>query len=258
LEVQHGELLDVKRYLDDKKEHQLDHWSPFYESCLRSVEKFRPITPETKIIEIGTGSGYFPIYCALRGLNCKGLEISQPLIERAHDNAKRHGVEIEIQLGNLETTDIGQNVYDVAMASSVFEHVEHWRVGLKRVYDCLKPGGAMFFESTNKFSLISGEYRGVPLYGWLPDKARYELRKIVHGRDIMQLGIDFHQFRYPLLRREFKKLGFREIYDRVDLADPKQLTAEWKRKIMHLAKTNPLLRAMSLTFAETTRFVCIK
>ena len=74
---------------------------------------------------------------------------------------KRNGIVPDIELGNVEDTDIGKDRYDVIIASSVFEHVEYWRRGLEKVYTALKPNGALFFESTNKYMLrILGH--GVP------------------------------------------------------------------------------------------------
>lgn len=258
MEIHTGKLTDVDRYISNKQELTLDWYRPFFETCLRQAEKYGPLNSESRMLEVGTGTGYFLIYCAERGLHCEGLEISQQLIDSAIERGRKHGVEIKIHLANIETSDLGENVYDHVMCSSVFEHVEDWRKGLRNVYRCLKPGGSMFFESTNKFSLVSGEYSRIPLYGWLPDSMRYALRKKVHGPDIMQLGIDFHQFRYPLLRREFRKIGFRGVYDRVDLSDVAVFTSPLKEKLMHMARTNPLLRSAILTFAETTRFICVK
>ena len=82
-----------------------------------------------------------------------------------------YGVVPEIALGNIEDTEIGTAQYDVIIASNVFEHVELWREGLRKIAVALKPGGLLFFESTNKFSFTSGEYSAFPLYGfygWLP------------------------------------------------------------------------------------------
>src|SRR5207244_2759559 len=82
------------------------------------------------------------------------------------------------------------------------------RKGIGRIFRALKPDGVFYFTSTNKFSLVSGEYN-FPLYGWLPDRWRYALRTRRQGEDIMNLGIDFNQFTFPQLRRFFRKTGFR-------------------------------------------------
>jgi SAM-dependent methyltransferase len=224
---------------------------------MRALQPYKKIDTNTAILEIGTGTGWFPLLCKQKNLKCKGLEISPQLVQYARDLGKQYGIEPDIELGNLEETDIGRERYDVIIASSVFEHVQCWRTGLAKIYAALKPDGAMFWESTNKFSFTSGEH-WFPLYGWLPNQARYALRKRLQGEDIMRLGIDFHQFRYPLLRREFNRLGFRHIHDRVDMADPDHVSAGWKVWVVNGAKRNRAVRALALTFADVTRFICIK
>lgn len=257
MEIYAEELSDVSRYIDNHQEAPLTSYERRFESYLRPLRRFVEITSESEILEIGTGPGWFPILCALRGLRCKGLEISPQLIEAAKQTGRAYGVEPDIALGNLETYPLLPSLYDVVIASSVFEHVEDWRLGVRKVYETLKPGGVMFFESTNKFSFTSGEYTGVPLYGWFPNAWRYALRKNVHGPDIMKLGIDFHQFRHSLLRREFERVGFTAVYDRIDLADEKHVSTGFRRAVVRASRFRPV-RAAALTFAEATRFVCVK
>jgi SAM-dependent methyltransferase len=258
LQVHHEELSDTTRYIRNLKHLRLEDKERHFLSYYRAVTRYKPVDENTRILEIGTGTGWFPLLCKQKGLQCKGLEISPQLIEYAHELGKTYGLTPDIELGNIEDTDIGIGAWDVIIASNVFEHVEHWRPGLKKIYDALRPGGAMFFESTNKFSFTSGEYSGVPLYGWWPNAVRYAIRKKVHGPDIMKLGIDFHQFRYGLLRREFRRLGYSRIYDRMDMADPAHVSTAWRAKIVRIGRTNPIARTLALTFSDVTRFVCIK
>ncbi|MGH9583015.1 MAG: methyltransferase domain-containing protein [Bryobacteraceae bacterium] len=258
MKVHHDTLSDVTRYIEKHRGADLEAYEPRFESYLRPVRRFKEIVPETEILEIGTGPGWFPILCKLRGLRCKALEISPQLIEVARETGQRYGIEPDIELGNLEDYPLPDNFYDVVIASSVFEHVEDWRNGVRKVYRVLKPGGVLFFESTNKFSFVSGEYRGVPLYGWLPNSWRYALRKKVHGRDIMKLGIDFHQFTHGCLRKEFQCAGFSRVLDRVDLAEEKYVSTGFRRMVVRVSKHFGPARHIALTFAEATRFVCIK
>jgi hypothetical protein len=106
-------------------------------------------------------------------------------------------------------------------------------------------------------SSLSAEY-AVPFYGWLPDRARYALRKVVQDKDIMKLGIDFHQFTYPQLRRAFAETGFREILDVIDLLDIDGRTG-LNRRVIAAAKSFRPLRGMVLAFGvDATTFVCRK
>jgi 2-polyprenyl-3-methyl-5-hydroxy-6-metoxy-1,4-benzoquinol methylase len=249
---------DVDRYINTHRNTTLKDKIPQFENLLRPVERFIELTPETEILEVGTGTGWFPILCNLRGLRCRGLEISPQLIQVAKETGRDYGVDPDIVLGNLEDYPLPENFYDVVMASSVFEHVEDWRTGVQKVYRTLKKGGVLFFESTNKFSFTSGEYSKIPLYGWYPNFMRYGMRRMIQGNDIMKLGIDFHQFTHNCLRKQFKRVGFSQILDRVDLAREEFVSTGFRKKIVRMAKSFPPARAAALTFAEATRFICIK
>lgn len=257
MQIYDTDLSDITRYIEEKKDLSLQDYEQPFRQMLRYVEKFKQIGPETRMLEVGTGTGWFPILCKLKGLSCKGLEISPQLIAYARQQGAKLGFEPDIELGNLEESDIGTAQYDVIMCSSVFEHVEHWRKGLEKVYQALKPGGVLFFESTNKFSFTSGEF-GFPLYGWLPDALRYRLRIARQGPDIMKLGIDFNQFTYFLLRSVFRKIGFSQIYDRVQIVDPSWVQHPLRRKVLVGCKHFSPLRHLVLFFFEGTTFVCIK
>lgn len=256
MKIHHEPIPDVDRYINKESKLTLEDKLPQFERYLRFVGRARKIDEKTRILEIGTGTGWFPILCKAKGLQCKGLEISPQLVEVAMETGRKVGVVPDIQLGNIEDGTVGSEQYDVIIASSVFEHVEHWRGGLKKAYDALRPGGVFFFESTNKFSFTSGEWP-LPMYGWMPDPIRYRFRMMKQGKDIMKLGIDFNQFRYPLLRREFRKLGYRTIYDVIDIVDIDRLSG-FRRNVVSMCRKNALVKRVVLTFHEATAFICVK
>jgi SAM-dependent methyltransferase len=209
------------------------------------------------LLEIGIGTGWFPILCAIEGIPCKGLEISPDLVDVAKRYGQECGIIPDVEVGNIEEFELEEESYDGVIASSVFEHIEYWQVALRNVFRALKPGGVMFFESTNKWSLVSGEY-WVPLYGWLPDSLRYKLRVAAEGPDIMKLGIDFNQFTYGRLRYEFQNIGFSQVVDRLDLADDRFVSSNLKKNLVRLGRQAPWMRRVILTFADATRFICVK
>ena len=141
MQVHHEELSDVSRYIENLKHLRLEDKEAHFQSYIRAVERYKSIDSRTKLLEIGTGTGWFPILCKQRGLNCKGLEISPQLVDFARQFGAKYGIEPDISLGNLEDTDLGRETYDVVIASSVFEHVQHWRAGIKKIYEALRPGG---------------------------------------------------------------------------------------------------------------------
>jgi SAM-dependent methyltransferase len=256
MQIHHEILAETTRYLQNEGK-RLEDKEGQYRNYLRLIRTVHPVEADTRILEVGTGTGWFPILCKLRGLSCKGLEISPQLIESAFEIGKAYGVQPDIELGNLEDTDIGRNEYDVIVAACVFEHVEHWRRGLEKIYAALKPGGAFLFISTNKFFIGYNEYPW-KFYGWLPDPLRYRFRIWKSGPEIMKLGVDFNQFRHSQLKRAFRKMGYRKILDRIDIVNPDEVSTGTKRFIMKVCQSLGPLGKLALTFADATLFVCVK
>lgn len=259
MRIHHGELADVARYVEKRKHITLEDQSTFIESVLDNVRRFKPLGPDTRMLEVGVGDGWFQIYCKRLGYDIRGLEISEQLIEVSRLTGRRYGVELDLMHGNVEETRVGRGEYDVVIARSIFEHVEQWEKGLTNLYDALKPGGLLYFDSTNKFSFTSGEY-DFPLYGWMPNSWRYLLRRKMQGDDIMKLGIDFHQFTYPQLRRFFRRVGFTTVMDWVDAKDVANVrsASPLKRAALTTLKKSGPLKHVALNFAPMTFFICIK
>jgi SAM-dependent methyltransferase len=256
MKIHTEELSDVTRYIANNQHLRIEDHEEQFKNYLRLITPHHQVDASTRMLEVGTGTGWFPLMCKMKGLDCRGLEISTQLVEYAKKFGRQYGIESDIQLGNVEEQDIGNSEFDVIIAFSVFEHVQHWRLGLERIYKALKPGGVLLFGSTNKFG-PSNEF-DFPFYGWIPDNLRYRLRIHYQGPEIMKLGIDFNQFTYPQLRRTFREIGFQRVYDRMQIADPSYRSSGLRRMTMVAAKRVPLVRHLVLTFIEGTDFICMK
>ena len=231
-----------------------------FDLVINRLRRYRQLGPETSIFEIGAGTGWFLIQCAQAGLRASGIELSQSNYDYALEKASREGVEIDLSLGTIEEVDIGTERHDVIVALSVFEHVQRWEVALERVFRALRPGGLFYFYSTNRFSLKSGEY-SFPLYGWLPDRARYALRTRRQGPEIMSTSsIDFNQFTHGRLERAFREVGFSRADDVFAFAGPGQLgsNSRVRDQVMRAASRSRAARSVARTFAPGTCFICVK
>src|SRR3989442_1180224 len=219
----HPTTLDsVLRFLGTEGQRSVEAYEERFQEVLPRASRLRPLEAGTRLLEVGIGTGWFLMLSARRGLECVGLDISPQVIAFVRTRAEQNGVSLDLRLGNIEETVLEREAFDVVMAESVFEPVEDWRRGLANVAGCLRPGGVLILTSTNRFSPRSGEYP-LPFYGWLPNRLRYWLRRTLEGPDIMELGIDFHQFTYPGLSDGLKEAGFSRVYDIAHLLDPERL-----------------------------------
>jgi len=255
----HYDLTHVNGYIQQNSNIHLSKYEKQFTNIINRIKKFKEITKDTKILEVGTGTGWFPILCKKYGLCCEGIEICPQFVEYAIQYGERYGIQPDIKLGNIEEADIGISKYDVIIATSTFEHVEHWHKGIRNIFDALKPGGLFYFYSTNKFSLRSGEFN-FPFYGWLPDKWRYRIRASKSGENIMKLGIDFNQFNPFKLKRLFSELGFTHILNQFEIIDTFDLSSPsiWKKVVMKMIKRLTPLKLLALAFSPGTHFICIK
>jgi 2-polyprenyl-3-methyl-5-hydroxy-6-metoxy-1,4-benzoquinol methylase len=249
----------LREFIEEQKHTTIEDKTPEFNAIFDLIKRFKNLDSSTKVLEIGTGTGWLLILCERLGMKSKGIEVRPELVHFAQELGRKYGITPDIDLGNLDEIDLLKQEYDVIIATSTFEHVKDWKSGLKKVFDALKPGGLFFFYSTNKFAFKQGEY-DFPLYGWLPNEWRYRLRKARQGEEIMQWGIDFHQFTYFGLRRFFKQLGFSKILDRVDVLDPNNLNhpTPAKKLILRILKRVKPLRHLVLFFSSGTLFICMK
>jgi len=231
-----------------------------FRATLKMLNKFRSVESGSRVLEIGIGTGWFQVMCLRNTIDCEGLDLSPQCVESARELGRRYGVEPKIRLGNIETTEIGQNRYDAIVAESLLEHVPMWREAVHRIYTALKPGGVFYLCASNKFSFFSGEFRGLPFYSWLPDRVRQWVRETFEGPEIALWRMDVNQFRYPVLRKALKDIGFRDIYDFIDTKDPDDLNhpTQLRRFFVRTLKSSTLAKNIVLTFWSCTMFVCRK
>lgn len=259
MQVHLTSLSTAAHYLETEGRRPLETYENDFQKFVRLVSRFRPVTRGTRIVELGIGTGSFLVLCAKQGIDCVGLDISPQLIASARERAERHGVSLDLRLGNVEAADLEPGAFDIVKADSVFEHVEDWQAGLRSVAAILRPRGVLILSTTNRFWPLSGEF-WLPFYSWLPNRFRYWLRQVIEGPDVMRFGIDFHQFTYPMLRQGLESAGFTRVYDVADLLDPERLNHPtwWKVALLRAMRRSPIVRRVVLTFWPGSEFVAIK
>src|SRR4051812_18277049 len=112
MQIHQEELTDVTRYIATHQHLSLEDHEADYQNYIRLIRKCTNVDSSSRMLEIGIGTGWFPLACAKHGLSCKGLEISKQLIEYAREFGRKYGIDADIELGNIEETDLGQEKFD--------------------------------------------------------------------------------------------------------------------------------------------------
>ena len=113
--------------------------------CIRQLKKY--ITPETVLLDVGTGSGILAIVSLMYGIKeAVGTDLDPCAVEAVRENMEVNGVNadrFEMMIGNIisdpEIQDrVGYERYDIVVANILAEVLLPLTPVVKK---CLKPGG---------------------------------------------------------------------------------------------------------------------
>lgn len=122
---------------------------------------------ECEAIDIGCGYGYTAAELAKTCKRVVGIEPNEALAEQARRTVEERGLtNLEIrQVAIGELDDVER--FDLAIMDNVLEHIEDQRDALRRLSDCLRPGGVAFILVPNRYWPIEVHYQ-LPFLSYLP------------------------------------------------------------------------------------------
>jgi cyclopropane fatty-acyl-phospholipid synthase-like methyltransferase len=123
---------------------------PFIEAAL-SLE------PESRILDLGCGSGRHAILLAQKGYRVTGIDYSEGSLEIARGEARRQGLDITFRQQDMRTLDEVSS-YDAVLvmdcAFGLFDDDENEDV-FARVAQSLKPGGGVLLNLFNPYYMAA-------------------------------------------------------------------------------------------------------
>ena len=121
-----------------------DYLSPVtikrYNELLDVFEKYRRTN---KILDVGSGIGYFLDEAKKRGWEVYGTEITDKAIEICQQKG------IKMYKGKLADVGLDENAFDVVTSFEVIEHINNPRQELEIIYKLLRKGGVFYFTTPN-------------------------------------------------------------------------------------------------------------
>jgi ubiquinone/menaquinone biosynthesis C-methylase UbiE len=163
------------------------------------------IPPQSSVLEVAPGPGYFAIELAKLGnYRIKGLDISETFVEIARANAQQANLEIDFRRGNASAMPFREAKFDFLLCRAAFKNFSDPQGALDEMYRVLKPGGQALIIDLRR------------------DASVESINQAVNEMSVGAVNgiITKMTFRFMLLKRAYTKRQFEELISKTKFLNP--------------------------------------
>ncbi|MFJ1762759.1 class I SAM-dependent methyltransferase [Amycolatopsis sp. NPDC088138] len=102
-----------------------------------------------EILEVAPGPGFFAVELAKLGYRVTGLDISHTMVEIALEEARKAGVEVAFQQGDVTTAPFADESFDLLVCQAAFKNFRQPVTALNEMRRVLRPGGFAVIHDLN-------------------------------------------------------------------------------------------------------------
>jgi ubiquinone/menaquinone biosynthesis C-methylase UbiE len=103
-----------------------------------------------QILEVAPGPGYLAVELARRGYAVTGLDISHTMVEIATEHARRAGVAVAFQHGDVTRMPFEAHRFDLVVCQAAFKNFLDPVRALDEMHRVLRPGGTAVVQDLNR------------------------------------------------------------------------------------------------------------
>ena len=126
------------------------------EAWLEVLEAEFPAVPreEIKILDIGTGPGFFPIILAEAGYPVTAVDYTREMLEKAMENAGSLCEKIDFYRMDAQDLGFEDNTFDVVISRNLTWNLEKPEQAYREWHRVLKPGGKLLNFDANWYGYL--------------------------------------------------------------------------------------------------------
>ncbi len=102
-----------------------------------------------KILDVGTGPGFFTIIMSLQGHAVTAIDCTQAMLDEAKYNAGLFGIEAEFQLSDAQQLNFEDDTFDLVISRNVIWTIMDAEKAFREWRRVLKPGGRIIAFDAN-------------------------------------------------------------------------------------------------------------
>lgn len=148
---------------------------------------------DKKVIDMGSGNGFYSIAFAEQGAKVTAVEVEQELHDISKENFKAHNIAVEALMYDGVKLPLEDDSIDYAISFSVLEHVDDAKVFLTEILRVIKPGGKFFLAFPNKY-WPRESHTGLWFVTWLPAFFRPFMIRLFKKAPLEQFNLHFYSF----------------------------------------------------------------
>ncbi|GFN22064.1 MAG: class I SAM-dependent methyltransferase [Thermoanaerobacteraceae bacterium] len=187
----------------DKKAQDYDEWYRTPKGRLVDrIEKeaiYEYLHPRAgmEILDIGCGTGNFSLELARRGARVTGIDVSEPMLQRAREKAAREGVSIRFLRSDARRLPFPDESFDAVVSVTALEFVPDLRAALQEAYRVLRAGGRLVVGVIGGRSAWSRYYEAKAarepdsLFRWARFPTLEELLAAMPGKEVRGTAVLF-------------------------------------------------------------------
>ena len=188
------------------------------------IEKYLPEGRPLRILDIGTGTGFFACLLTSKGHQVTGVDLSPDMIKGADQMADSLGMEIDFQVMDAENLEFENESFDALVTRNVTWTLPHAEKAYREWYRVLKKGGVFI-----NFDADYCRAAETDMDEELPENHAHKLvpEALKSENDLITMELSAYQEPRPqwdvqlLVEAGFEKISvdmgvYRRIYDRID------------------------------------------
>ena len=127
----------------------------------KQFERLLPANKNLKVLDIGTGPGFFTIILEELGYtNIMGIDVSEKMIEVAKENIQKYGKKdssIELIQMDAQKLEFKPESFDIIVSRNLTWNLEKPQQAYSEWLRVLKPNGALFIFDANWYAFLQNE-----------------------------------------------------------------------------------------------------
>ena len=124
------------------------------ERWLAEFARYLPQGRALRILDIGTGTGFFACVLAEKGHETVGIDLTPDMIEHAEHMAAVLGLDVSFQIMDAEDPDFPPESFDVLVTRNLTWTLPHIAKAYREWYKLLKPGGVLINFDADYFNAL--------------------------------------------------------------------------------------------------------